>query len=450
MNINAGTNQYNLSLKKMKEEKRPTFATIFDKLDARSKKLNPKNPLNAVMTNDQMYRYYLEETEPMLREIPDDYDLLDDVIGGKSLKDMKLSEFAKLLSGDLDGDRNVKYETLVATISPTPAAPIVPSMISIASPPTPPPSAPSAPSAPPPSAPVIPAPSSSVASSIAAPTAVSGLMPTGSGSIPTAPSGTGSAPSGTGSIPTAPAGTGSAPAPSGTGSAPAAAGSGLSVTIPSALSAVASAFSPSTYFASLLGGGTPPAAAITPPAAAAAAAKPSPSGASIPPSAVASAATTAPATGVPTATPASGALSPSAGAAGGGAAGGAAGGGGVSPSAVASSITATDTGYYDRFFTTSNTDTNPSIYNNALKAGLSPPKIPDSIAIKGDKFSSKNLEWVKHINDMNQYNKGINDPTGEFSFSFTPTQNKLINALEKNGNNAQKVYELIINKKIKL
>ena len=106
MNINAGTNQYNLSLKKMKEEKRPTFATIFDKLDARSKKLNPKNPLNAVMTNEQMYRYYLEETEPMLREAPDDYDLLDDVIGGKSLKDMKLSEFAKLLSGELESNRN--------------------------------------------------------------------------------------------------------------------------------------------------------------------------------------------------------------------------------------------------------------------------------------------------------------------------------------------------------
>ena len=427
MNINAGTNQYNLSLKKMKEEKRPTFATIFDKLDARSKKLNPKNPLNAVMTNDQMYRYYLEETEPMLREIPDDYDLLDDVIGGKSLKDMKLSEFAKLLSGDLESDRNVKYETLVATITPTPTAPIIPSMISIASPPTPPPSAPTPPpSAPTPPPPIIPAPSSSVASSIAAPVAVSGLVPTGTGSAPTAPVGTGSAPT--------------------------AAGSGLSVTIPSALSAAASAasaFSPSAVFASLLGGGTPPAAAITPPAAAAA--KPSPSGASIPPSAVASAAATAPATGVPTATPASGALSPTGG---GGtaaaAAGGAAAGGGVSPSAVASSITATDTGYYDRFFTTSNTDTNPSIYNNALKAGLSPPKIPDSIAIKGDKFSSKNLEWVKHINDMNQYNKGINDPSGEFSFTFTPTQIKLINALEKNGNNPQKVYEAIINKKIKL
>ncbi len=136
MNINAGTNQYNLSLKKMKEEKRPTFATIFDKLDARSKKLNPKNPLNAVMTNEQMYRYYLEETEPMLREAPDDYDLLDDVIGGKSLKDMKLSEFAKLLSGELESNRNVKYETLTATITPTPAAPIVPSSITITTPPS--------------------------------------------------------------------------------------------------------------------------------------------------------------------------------------------------------------------------------------------------------------------------------------------------------------------------
>ena len=229
MNINAGTNQYNLSLKKMKEEKRPTFATIFDKLDARSKKLNPKNPLNAVMTNDQMYRYYLEETEPMLREIPDDYDLLDDVIGGKSLKDMKLSEFAKLLSGNLDSDRNVKYETLVATISPTPAAPIVPSMISIASPPTPPASSASAPasSAPPPSAPLIPAPSSSVASSIAAPVAVSGLVPgssAGTGSAPVAastPAATGSAPAATGSAAPAPA-PAAAPAPAPAAPAPAA------------------------------------------------------------------------------------------------------------------------------------------------------------------------------------------------------------------------------------
>jgi len=241
MNINAGTNQYNLSLKKMKEEKRPTFATIFDKLDARSKKLNPKNPLNAVMTNEQMYRYYLEETEPMLREAPDDYDLLDDVIGGKSLKDMKLSEFAKLLSGELESNRNVKYETLTATITPTPAAPIVPSSITI----TTPPSAP-APVAPAPVAP----PSGSAPAPVAPPSAPSGSAPppsappssapapvappSGSAPAPVAP------PSGSAPAPVAPpsAPSGSAPAPvAPPSSAPAAAppaGSGLSIAIPPA------------------------------------------------------------------------------------------------------------------------------------------------------------------------------------------------------------------------
>ena len=73
MNINAGISSYNLNLKKNKEEKRPTFATIFDKLDARSKKLNSKNPLNAVLTNEQQYRYYLQETEPMLHNNDDTF-----------------------------------------------------------------------------------------------------------------------------------------------------------------------------------------------------------------------------------------------------------------------------------------------------------------------------------------------------------------------------------------
>ena len=283
MNINAGTNQYNLSLKKMKEEKRPTFATIFDKLDARSKKLNPKNPLNAVMTNEQMYRYYLEETEPMLREAPDDYDLLDDVIGGKSLKDMKLSEFAKLLSGELESNRNVKYETLTATITPTPAAPIVPSSITITTPPSapaPPPSAPVAPpsgSAPPPSAPPSSAPAP-VAPPSSAPPAGSGL----SVSIPPAGSGSGSTPTGS-------------------------TAGGIVSGIASAASGLLSSAK------SLLSSPKPPTGG--------------PSGTSVPSSAVASAATTAPATGVPTATPVTGDATP-------------AGGGGTAAGAVV------DTGGY--------------------------------------------------------------------------------------------------------
>jgi hypothetical protein len=277
MNINAGTNQYNLSLKKMKEEKRPTFATIFDKLDARSKKLNPKNPLNAVMTNEQMYRYYLEETEPMLREAPDDYDLLDDVIGGKSLKDMKLSEFAKLLSGELESNRNVKYETLTATITPTPAAPIVPSSITI----TTPPSAP-APVAPAPVAP----PSGSAPAPVAPPSAPSGSAP-----APVAPPSS-APPAGSGlSVSIPPAGSGSGSTPTGS-------------TAGGVISGIASAASGLLSSAkSLLSSPKPPTGG--------------PSGTSVPSSAVASAATTAPATGVPTATPASGAATP----AGGGAAG---------------------------------------------------------------------------------------------------------------------------------
>ncbi len=402
MNINAGTNQYNLSLKKMKEEKRPTFATIFDKLDARSKKLNPKNPLNAVLTNDQMFRYYLEETEPMLREAPDDYDLLDDVIGGKSLKDMKLSEFAKLLSGELESNRNVKYETLTATITPTPAAPIVPSSITITTPPSAPapvapaPVAPPSGSAPPPSAPPSSAPAP-VAPPSSAPPAGSGL----SVSIPPAGSGSGSTPTGS-------------------------TAGGIVSGIASAASGLLSSAK------SLLSSPKPPTGG--------------PSGTSVPSSAVASAATTAPATGVPTATPVTGDATPAGGGSGTGTAAG-----GVSPSAVASSLVSGDEGNYNIWFKGTITGINQLTYNNALKAGLSPPKVPDDI--KTD-FSSTNLKWVNHIKAMNDYNELLQrenkDTTGQYSFSFTKTQENLIRALKANGNDAQVVFEGIKDKSINL
>ena len=386
MNINAGTNQYNLSLKKMKEEKRPTFATIFDKLDARSKKLNPKNPLNAVMTNDQMYRYYLEETEPMLREIPDDYDLLNDVIGGKSLKDMKLSEFAKLLSGELESDRNVKYETLTATITPTPAAPIVPSSITI----TTPPSAP---------APVAPAP--------VAP-------PSGSAPAPVAP------PSGSAPPPSAPPS--SAPAPvAPPSSAPAAAppaGSGLSIAIPPAgsgssgtgstptgstaggvISGIASAASGLLSSAkSLLSSPKPPTGG--------------PSGTSVPSSAVASAATTAPATGVPTATPVTGAATP-------------AGGDGAAGGAVV------DTGGYtdrDRI----------SAFSRAIAAGLPAPRIPVSTT----KTISQDENMIKYAIELSKYNTGLTDK--KYSIKPTTAIGKIITTYERLNKRGASEEDIII------
>ena len=432
MNINAGTNQYNLSLKKMKEEKRPTFSTIFDKLDARSKKLNAKNPLNAVLTNDQMYRYYLSEVEPQLHGSADDLDL-EDVIGDKSLKDMKLSEFAKLLSGDLDNTKTTPvYETLTAGVSYSPmVAPLIAPPTPIPTPvptptPTPPPTI---------ATPVIPAPSSSVASALAPPVPVSGLMPTGTGSIPVA------APSG--APVSAPAVAPVVPAVAPVVPAVAAAAPTAALTISTAPAPAGLAtppFSPTTAFASLTSGVSSAVSAIS----SLVSSKPSPSAISVPPSAVASGATTAVASGVPTATPASGVLSPTSGAA-------AAGAVGVSPSAVASSLIYTDEGNYNLWFNSAATSTNSLTYNNALKAGLPVPKVPDDIS---STFASNNLKWVKHIKAMNDYNEQLQkegkDPTGEYSFTFTGKQQSLINALKANGNDAQKVYEGIIKKTIKL
>jgi hypothetical protein len=409
MNINAGTNQYNLSLKKMKEEKRPTFATIFDKLDARSKKLNPKNPLNAVMTNEQMYRYYLEETEPMLREAPDDYDLLDDVIGGKSLKDMKLSEFAKLLSGELESNRNVKYETLTATITPTPAAPIVPSSITITTPPSAPAPVAPAPVAPPSgSAPVAPPsgsapPPSAPPSSAPAPVA----PPSGSAPAPVAPP---SAPSGSAPAPVAPPSSAPAAAPP--------AGSGLSIAIPPAgsgssgtgstptgstaggiVSGIASAASGLLSSAkSLLSSPKPPTGG--------------PSGTSVPSSAVASAATTAPATGVPTATPVTGDATP-------------AGGGGTAAGAVV------DTGGYtdrDRI----------STFSRAIAAGLPAPRIPVSTT----KTISQDENMIKYAIELSKYNTGLTDK--KYSIKPTTAIGKIITTYERLNKRGASEEDIII------
>ena len=413
MNINAGTNQYNLSLKKMKEEKRPTFATIFDKLDARSKKLNPKNPLNAVMTNEQMYRYYLEETEPMLREAPDDYDLLDDVIGGKSLKDMKLSEFAKLLSGELESNRNVKYETLTATITPTPAAPIVPSSITITTPPSAPAPVAPAPVAPPSgSAPVAPPsgsapPPSAPPSSAPAPVA----PPSGSAPAPVAP------PSGSAPAPVAPpsAPSGSAPAPVAPPSSAPPAGSGLSVSIPPAGSGSGSTPTGSTAGGIVSGIASAASGLLSSAKSLLSSPKPptgGPSGTSVPSSAVASAATTAPATGVPTATPVTGDATP-------------AGGGGTAAGAVV------DTGGYtdrDRI----------STFSRAIAAGLPAPRIPVSTT----KTISQDENMIKYAIELSKYNTGLTDK--KYSIKPTTAIGKIITTYERLNKRGASEEDIII------
>ena len=71
MNINASSqtliNTLLQQASKSSEKKRPTFEEVFAKLNARSSKMNAnRQPINALLTNEQMFRYYLKETEPKL------------------------------------------------------------------------------------------------------------------------------------------------------------------------------------------------------------------------------------------------------------------------------------------------------------------------------------------------------------------------------------------------
>ena len=408
MNINAGISSYNLNLKKNKEEKRPTFATIFDKLDARSKKLNSKNPLNAVLTNEQQYRYYLQETEPMLHNNDDTFDL-DDVVGNKSLKDMKLSEFAKLLSGNLENDVSNRYETLQAIVSSNASAPLVPSSITISSTPAP--------------APVVPPPATPAA---AAPAAAPAPPPSGSSGTGTAPAPPPSGSSGTGTAPSA-APSAAAPPPSGggggSGTAPAAApaaapsaapaGSGLSVAIPPAGSGGGSTPTGSTAGGIVSGIASAASGLLSSAKSLLSSPKPSPSGTSVPTSAVASAATTAPATGVPTATPVTGAATP---AAAGSSPAAAAGSSLTAAEIAAASMTSAELAGHKK-------KEDIEAYIDGVNKGLNPPEKPASL--KGA-IDIEDKEWVRYTIALITHNKMADKP-----FSLSAKQQQIAKNYEQ-------------------
>jgi hypothetical protein len=53
---------------KTQEKKRPTFEEVFAKLNARTSKIDAnRQPINAMLTNEQLFRYYIKETEPKLQ-----------------------------------------------------------------------------------------------------------------------------------------------------------------------------------------------------------------------------------------------------------------------------------------------------------------------------------------------------------------------------------------------
>jgi hypothetical protein len=72
--INAGNpSANNMITRQVMQKKRESSATIFDKLNKRTAELTAKNPLNNILTNDQLFRYYIKEVEPRLSQSNDNF-----------------------------------------------------------------------------------------------------------------------------------------------------------------------------------------------------------------------------------------------------------------------------------------------------------------------------------------------------------------------------------------
>jgi len=76
MNINASNpSLQNIITRTLmgKKEKRPTFEEVYKTLSKNSAKMNTKLPLNSVLTNEQMFRYYVQNTVPKIQKSKDTF-----------------------------------------------------------------------------------------------------------------------------------------------------------------------------------------------------------------------------------------------------------------------------------------------------------------------------------------------------------------------------------------
>jgi len=75
MNINAGNPSLNnLMFQNVKERKRPSFSAVFEKLNKQASNMNRKTPLNNVLTNEQLFRYYVKDVIPQLEKSNETFD----------------------------------------------------------------------------------------------------------------------------------------------------------------------------------------------------------------------------------------------------------------------------------------------------------------------------------------------------------------------------------------
>ena len=126
MNINASNpSLINILLQqaaKTQEKKRPTFEEVFAKLNARSARINAnKRPMNSLLTNEQLFRYYIKETDPLLRVSNESFNIEDALNPMKESDPNKIYGRGTVQTSDVIPSRNPYNYAENVGIAPVPA-----------------------------------------------------------------------------------------------------------------------------------------------------------------------------------------------------------------------------------------------------------------------------------------------------------------------------------------
>jgi hypothetical protein len=120
--INAGNpSANNMIIRQVMQKKRQSSATIFDKLNKRTAKLTAKNPLNNVLTNDQLFRYYIKEVEPRLSQSNDNFSGLPNMTPpDNSIRDTTDKDFGDAGTGGGGGGFGPLNSNDISQMTPIP------------------------------------------------------------------------------------------------------------------------------------------------------------------------------------------------------------------------------------------------------------------------------------------------------------------------------------------
>lgn len=106
---------------KTQEKKRPTFEQVFAKLNARSARIDAnKRPINSMLTNEQLFRYYIKETEPLLRVSNESFNIEDALNPMKESDPNKIYGRGTTQTSDVIPSRNPYNNAENVGIAPAP------------------------------------------------------------------------------------------------------------------------------------------------------------------------------------------------------------------------------------------------------------------------------------------------------------------------------------------